>query len=157
MEQTHPTPVTIGLEQPPLKKLNVSSPLLEAGLSKDDIRQLAREFDLEVWDKPQSACLASRIPYNSEVTEEKLKQIEEAEAFLRSMGYRQLRVRHHGDLARIELPVEDMLKVINNGAGEKISKRFREIGFLFTTLNISGFKSGSMNIMLKGGESESTR
>ncbi|MGB5138365.1 MAG: ATP-dependent sacrificial sulfur transferase LarE, partial [Candidatus Zixiibacteriota bacterium] len=92
----------------------VRSPLLEAGLNKDEIRELARSFDLEVWDKPQSACLASRIPYGSHVTVEKLRQIEEAEKYLRSLGFRQLRVRHHDQLARIELPVEEMICIINN-------------------------------------------
>lgn len=128
----------------------VRSPLLEAGLNKDEIRELARSFDLEVWDKPQSACLASRIPYGSHVTVEKLRQIEEAEKYLRSLGFRQLRVRHHDQLARIELPVEEMICIINNGLREPIIAKFRELGFLFTTLDIGGFKSGSMNIMLKG-------
>jgi uncharacterized protein len=134
------------------KKADVRSPLLEAGLTKNEIRALARSFDLEIWDKPQSACLASRIPYNSEVTIEKLRQIEQAELFLKSLGFRELRVRHHGDLARIELPPDDMRKVIENGLGKQIIDRFREIGFLFTTIDIAGLKSGSMNIMLKGGK-----
>ncbi len=133
-------------------KAGVRSPLLEAGLTKDEIRELAKSFDLEIWDKPQSACLASRIPYNSEVTVEKLRQIEQAEIFLKSLGFRELRVRHHGNLARIELPPDDMRRVIENGLGRTIIDRFREIGFLFTTIDIAGLKSGSMNVMLKGGK-----
>jgi uncharacterized protein len=128
----------------------VRSPLLEVDLYKEEIRDLAREFGLPIWDKPQSACLASRIPYGSPVTIEKLRQIEAAEAFLKSLGFRQLRVRHHDQLARIELPVEEMTRIIDNGLREQISSRFRDLGFLFTTLDIAGFKSGSMNIMLKG-------
>lgn len=134
------------------KKAGVRSPLLEAGLTKDEIRELAKSFNLEIWDKPQSACLASRIPYNSEVTVEKLYQIEQAEVFLKSLGFRELRVRHHGNLARIELPPDDMRRVIENGLGKTIIDRFREIGFLFTTIDIAGLKSGSMNVMLKGGK-----
>jgi uncharacterized protein len=132
------------------KEKQVKSPLLEAGLTKEEIRQLARSFGLAVWDKPQSACLASRIPYGSQVTKDKLKQIEEAEEFLRSLGFRQLRVRHHDVVARIELPPEDMQKVLSNGIGDRIVERFREIGFFFTTIDLGGFKSGSMNVMLKG-------
>ena len=111
---------------------------------------MAKSFGLAVWDKPQSACLASRIPYGSQVTRDKLKQIEEAEEFLRSLGFRQLRVRHHDTVARIELPREDMQKVLSNGTGDRIVERFREIGFFFTTIDLGGFKSGSMNVMLKG-------
>lgn len=136
------------------RERRVRSPLLEAGLTKDEIRALAREFGLSVWDKPQSACLASRIPYGSAVTPEKLRQIDQAESFLRSLGFTQLRVRHHDQIARIELPVADMSRVINNGIREQINRRFREIGFLFVTLDVAGFQSGSMNAMLKGRSDE---
>lgn len=132
------------------KQHQVKSPLLEAGLTKEDIRMLAEKFDLSIWDKPQSACLASRIPYGSPVTAAKLKQIEAAEAYLKSLGFHQLRVRHHDQIARIELPLEDMQLIIGNSIRQKIVERFREIGFLFTTLDIAEFRSGSMNIMLKG-------
>jgi len=132
------------------KERNVKSPLLEAGLTKEEIRRLAKSFGLAIWDKPQSACLASRIPYGSQVTRDKLRQIEQAEEFLRSLGFRQLRVRHHDIVARIELPREDMQKVLSNGTGDRIVERFREIGFFFTTIDLGGFKSGSMNVMLKG-------
>jgi pyridinium-3,5-biscarboxylic acid mononucleotide sulfurtransferase len=143
----------IGDHRPGLKaaeEKKVKSPLLEAGLTKEEIRLLAKSFGLTVWDKPQSACLASRIPYGSQVTRDKLKQIEQAEEFLRSLGFRQLRVRHHGAVARIELPQEDMQRVLSNGTGDRIVERFREIGFFFTAIDLGGFKSGSMNVMLKG-------
>ncbi len=132
------------------RERKVKSPLLEAGLSKDEIRQLARHFGLVVWDKPQSACLASRIPYGSPVTRAKLRQIEEAEDFLHSLGFRQLRVRHHDAVARIELPQEEMRKVLDDGIGDQIVEKFQQIGFLFTTMDLGGFRSGSMNVMLKG-------
>lgn len=132
------------------REQGVKSPLMEAGLTKDDLRALAKECDLAIWDKPQSACLASRIPYGSRVTSAKLQQIEAAEAYLRSLGFRQLRVRHHDQIARIELPLEDMERVVRDGCREKIVGRLRELGFLFVTLDIAGFQSGSMNIMLKG-------
>ncbi len=136
------------------RERRVRSPLLEAGLTKDEIRALARDCGLAVWDKPQSACLASRIPYGSAVTPEKLRQIDQAESFLRSLGFTQLRVRHHDRIARIELPVADMSRVINNGIREQINRRFHEIGFLFVTLDVAGFQSGSMNAMLKGRSDE---
>lgn len=136
------------------RERRVRSPLLEVGLTKDEIRALARDCGLAVWDKPQSACLASRIPYGSAVTPEKLRRIDQAESFLRSLGFTQLRVRHHDQIARIELPVADMSRVINNGIREQINRRFRELGFLFVTLDVAGFQSGSMNAMLKGRSDE---
>lgn len=132
----------------------VRSPLLEAGLSKDEIRHLARVFGLEIWDKPASACLASRIPYGSQVTPEKLKQVEDAESYLRSLGFRQLRVRHHGELARIELEQDDMRMLVEYGLGSRIEDQFRKIGFTYTALDITGFRSGKMNRTLKGTDDE---
>lgn len=136
------------------RKAQVRSPLLEAELNKDEIRELAKERNLKIWDKPQSACLASRIPYNSEVTAAKLSQVEQAEAYLRQLGFRQLRVRHHDKLARIELPAADLRRLVENGLREQVAARFKEIGFLFTTLDLAGFQSGSMNVMLKGDSDE---
>jgi uncharacterized protein len=136
------------------REAGVESPLLEAGLGKPEIRELAREFGLVIWDKPQSACLASRIPYESEVTAEKLRQIEQAESYLKSLGFTQLRVRHHDKLARIELPPADMARLIENGLRDKIVERFRALGFWFTALDIGGFRSGSMNVMLKGEDND---
>ncbi|MFH2054954.1 MAG: ATP-dependent sacrificial sulfur transferase LarE [bacterium] len=136
------------------REAEVRSPLLEAELDKDQIRELAKDRNLKVWDKPQSACLASRIPYNSEVTSEKLSQVERAEAYLRTLGFTQLRVRHHDKLARIELPAADLSRLVANGLREQVAARFRELGFLFTTLDLAGFRSGSMNVMLKGEQDE---
>lgn len=147
----------IGDHRPGMKAAaenKVRSPLLEAGLDKEEIRALAKDFGLAVWDKPQSACLSSRIPYGSPVTVEKLQQIEAAEAYLKSLGFRQLRVRHHDQLARIELPVDEMIRIISNGIRDQIAVKFRDLGFLFTTIDLTGFKSGSMNIMLKGDTNE---
>ncbi len=137
------------------RERSVRSPLLAVGLTKDEIRALSQAAGLSIWDKPQSACLASRIPYGSPVTPEKLKQIEAAEDYLKSLGFRQLRVRHHGQVARIELAVEDMMRLIVDGRREEVTRKFREIGFLFTTLDLTGFSSGSMNLMLKGNTDES--
>lgn len=132
------------------REKKIKSPLLEVNLDKNEIRELAKQFGLSVWDKPQSPCLASRIPYGSPVTVEKLRQIEAAEAFLRNLGFREFRVRHHDQVARIELPVADMSRLINNGVREQIVAKFRELGFLFTALDIGGFQSGNLNTMLKG-------
>ena len=127
----------------------VRSPLIEAGLSKDEIRALSKERELPTWDKPAMACLSSRIPYGSPVTIESLDQIESAEAFLRSLGIRQLRVRHHGDIARIELDEGGMAVIMRPGRRESVVARFKELGFLYVTLDLAGFRSGSMNDVLK--------
>lgn len=127
------------------EKYEIRSPLFEAGLGKQEISELAKHFGLSIWDKPQSACLASRIPYGSPVTKEKLEQIELAEEFLRDLGFGQLRVRHHDKLARIELPREDIDNVLTDDLREKIYARFRELGFVWVTLDLAGFRSGSMN------------
>ncbi len=131
------------------EKFNVRSPLYEAGLAKADLRELASHFGLEVWDKPQMACLASRIPYGSPVTKEKLGQVEKAEEYLRSLGFKQLRVRHHDKLARIELPLDDIKKVYNQKLHDKIADEFRRLGFIWVTLDLAGFRSGSMNEAIK--------
>ena len=127
------------------EKYHVRSPLFEAGLGKADLRELASHFGLKVWDKPQMACLASRIPYGSPVTREKLEQVEKAEDYLHSLGFRQLRVRHHDRLARIELPLSDIKKIYNQELQHKIADEFRTLGFVWVTLDLAGFRSGSMN------------
>ena len=133
---------------------SVRSPLFEAGLRKSEIRELAKHFDLSIWDKPQMACLASRIPYGSPVTKEKLLQIEHAETYLRELGFTQLRVRHHDKLARIELTHDDLEKVMTNNIREKIMDRFRRLGFVWITVDLAGFRSGSMNEALDGSEKD---
>ncbi len=130
-------------------KFSIRSPLYEAGLHKQELRDLARYFGLSIWNKPQMACLSSRIPYGSPVTKEKLRQVEQAEEFMRSLGFPQMRVRHHDKLARIELPREDIAKIYENVYIDKITERFRELGFVWVTLDLAGFRSGSMNEALK--------
>jgi len=130
----------------------VRSPLIEAGLTKDEIRELSRERGLPTWDKPAMACLSSRIPYGSPVTIQVLSEVEEAEAFLRSLGLRQLRVRHHGDVARIELDESGMAILMSGGRRSAVVERFKQLGFLYVTLDLSGFRSGSMNDVLKTNE-----
>lgn len=127
----------------------VRSPLIEAGLTKDEIRELSKQRGLPTWDKPAMACLSSRIPYGSPVTIEALDQIEAAEAFLRSLGLRQLRVRHHGQVARIELDEGGMTILMNGGRRQSVVERFKELGFAYVTLDLAGFRSGSMNEVLK--------
>jgi uncharacterized protein len=123
----------------------VRSPLIEAGLTKDDIRALSKERSLPTWDKPSMACLSSRIPYGSPVTIEALDQIEAAEMFLRSLGIRQLRVRHHGSVARIELDESGMAVLMQSGRRSAVVERFKQLGFAYVTLDLAGFRSGSMN------------
>ena len=128
-----------------IRELDIKSPLLDAGLSKNDIRELSHELGLPTWDKPSFACLASRIPYGESITEEKLAMIEAAENALFDMGYRQLRVRTHGNLARIELLPEDMDRFMEEESREQVYKRLREIGFLYVSLDLAGYRTGSMN------------
>jgi uncharacterized protein len=127
----------------------VRSPLIEAGLSKQEIRELSRERGLPTWDKPAMACLASRIPYGSPVTVESLGQVEAAEAFLRSLGLRELRVRHHGQIARIELDEGGMAVLMRNGRRQAVNDYFKTLGFAYVTMDLAGFRSGSMNEVLK--------
>ncbi len=124
----------------------VRSPLIEAGMTKPMIRELSRERGLPTWDKPAMACLSSRIPYGTAVTVEALDQIGAAEAFLRALGLRQLRVRHHNDVARIEVEVEHLAAVIEKR--ERIVTRFKNLGYKYVTLDLAGFRSGSMNDVL---------
>ena len=126
----------------------VRSPLIEAGLTKDEIRTLSRERGLPTWDKPAMACLSSRIPYGTEVTIEALERVGAAEAFLRSLGVRQLRVRHHDEVARIEVEADGMAVLMADGTRERVVERLKEIGYRYVTLDLAGFRSGSMNEVL---------
>lgn len=121
----------------------VRSPLIEAGLTKAEIRELSKARGLPTWDKPAMACLSSRIPYGTPVTVEALDQLGAAEAFLRGLGMRQLRVRHHGDVARIEVELADIPVVVEHR--ERIVTRLRNLGYQYVTLDLAGFRSGSMN------------
>lgn len=127
----------------------VLAPLLDAGLSKAEIRALSQRAGLFTWDRPASACLSSRIPYGSPVTPEKLAQIERGEAILRELGFRQFRVRHHGELARIEIAGEEMERALQIEMARTLAARFREIGFLYVTLDLEGYRQGSLNAALK--------
>jgi uncharacterized protein len=127
----------------------VSAPLLEAGLTKADIRALAAEAGLRVWDKPASACLSSRIEYGRKVTREALEQVERGEDALRAMGFRQFRLRHHGDVARIEIAIEEMDRALSLEMFARMSAEIKACGFKYVALDVEGFRSGSMNLVLK--------
>ncbi|MHC4285846.1 MAG: ATP-dependent sacrificial sulfur transferase LarE [Planctomycetota bacterium] len=127
------------------KVLDVHCPLMEAQLTKDDIRQLSRDLNLPTADVPASPCLASRISYGLEVTEKRLKQIEEAEDFLRTIGLVEFRVRHHDKVARIEVNPQDIDKVTKEPNRSKIIEKLKSLGFKFVTVDLQGFRSGSLN------------
>lgn len=133
------------------EKWNIKSPLLEAGLTKPEIREIARAHNLSFWDKPQMACLSSRIPYGQEVTVEKLNQVAEAEKFLHALGFKQVRVRHHEKIARIEVEPEEWNRFSELELRSLIQQKLREIGFLYTTLDLVGYRTGSLNETLKKG------
>ena len=131
-----------------LTELGIKSPLLECGFTKSEIRELSKEIGLPSWNKPSAACLASRFVYGEEITAKKLQMVENAEDFLSELGFWQKRVRIHGDnLARIEVMPEDFEKILNQK--EKINNYFRSLGFKYVTLDIQGFRSGSMNEVIK--------
>ena len=131
---------------------NVAAPLLQAGLTKADIRALAREAGLRVCDKPASACLSSRIEYGREVTREALAVVEAGEDAIRALGFRQFRVRHHGDIVRIEIAREEMDKALSPAVAGQFAAIFKALGFKFVTLDLEGFRSGSMNALLPAAE-----
>lgn len=132
-----------------LAELGVSSPLREAGLSKADIRTLSAEMGLFTADKPSYACLASRIPYGEVITKEKLARVEAAEAFLQNLGFAQLRVRSHGDIARIEVLQAQLPLLMVPHTREQISTELKKLGFTYVCADLSGFKSGSLNAELE--------
>ena len=127
------------------EKLAVRSPLIEAGLSKKEIRMLSKDRGLPTWDLPASACLSSRIPYGSPVTEKKLRMIEDGEAVLRALGFRQSRVRHHDEIARIEIAPDELEKALCLDMFQALADRFKAIGFRFVTLDVEGYRSGRLN------------
>ena len=130
------------------RERGVRAPLLEAGLDKADIRAAAQQLGVPNWDKPAMACLSSRVPYGTAIDAGVLEQIWRGESFLRGLGFRQLRVRHHGDIARIEVPLDDLPRVVAPETREAIQTHFKSIGYLYVTLDLAGFKSGSMNAKL---------
>lgn len=133
------------------RERGVRAPLVEAGLGKAEIRQLSRAFGLPTWDKPAMACLSSRFPYGTRITPEKLRQVDRAEAFVRSLGFRNFRVRHHGELARLEVDRAEMGRLWEDGRAEAIARRLRELGFRYVTVDLQGFRSGSLNEALRAG------
>lgn len=136
------------------QEMGIHSPLAEAGLSKEEVRKLAQRYALPNWNKPSFACLASRIPYGVKITAEKLEKIEKGEDFLKKEGFSTVRIRDHGEIARIELGEEEISKILSPSRREKITKKLRELGYLYITIDLEGYKSGSLNKMLtlKGGE-----
>ena len=126
-------------------ELAVRSPLIEAGFTKDDIREASKALGLRTWSKPSYACLASRFPYGEAITPEKLERVDRAEAFLRDLGLSQLRVRHQGTTARIEVPPQDIPRLVQPGTRQRTVARFKELGFVYVALDLQGYRTGSMN------------
>jgi uncharacterized protein len=127
------------------KEKGVRSPLVEAEITKEDLRILSRNMGLETWDKPSAACLASRFPYGERITPEKLTRVEKAENILRDLGFIQLRVRSHGDLARIEVDADSIQQITEPEARKEILDSFKSLGFTYITVDIRGYRTGSMN------------
>lgn len=130
------------------QEMGVRSPLVELGIGKASVREALRALELPVWDKPSSPCLSSRVPYGEPITREKLEQVAAAEAGLRELGFRELRVRHHGNVARVELPPAELPRAVTGSLAEEIVKRVRAAGFAFVALDLEGLRSGSLNRLL---------
>ena len=129
-------------------ELGVRSPLREAGMTKKSIRELSRRMGLPTWDKPAFACLASRIPYGIRIEPSVLSRLDEAEQFLKGLGFRQVRVRHHGDVARIEVDPDQIGRLASPEIREQVAQTFRALGYLYTALDLEGYRTGSMNAVL---------
>ena len=130
------------------KEFGVVSPLIEAGFKKDDIRLLLRSWGLDFWNKPSNPCLASRIPYGNAISKEKLGTVESGEAFLVENGFSGVRVRHHGSIARIEVPPSEIERIVGEENRKKIIEHFKKLGFLWVTVDLEGYRTGSLNEML---------
>lgn len=135
-----------------LRELGIISPLREADMSKDDIRLLSKEMNLPTWDKQPFACLASRFPYGQEITKEKLNMVDRAEQHLMDLGFRQVRVRHHGDVARIEVSTYERSRFYNEELMDQVHDRLKEIGFKYIALDLKGYRTGSMNEVIDTGK-----
>jgi uncharacterized protein len=130
------------------RELQIRSPLIEAELNKAEIRELSHLQGLPTWDQPASACLSSRIPYGSPVTAEKLRMIDQGEELMRAFGFSQTRVRHHGEIARIEIAREEMPKALTLEIFERLSREFKRIGFRFVAIDVDGYRTGALNEVL---------
>jgi len=131
------------------KELSARAPLEEAGFSKEDIRQLSKKMKLPTWNKPSMACLASRFPYGEKITEDKLSKVEQAENYINSLGFNNLRVRAYGNTARIEVDIKDIKKIVMDKNRNRIIKKLKQLGFVYLTLDMEGYRTGSMNEVLK--------
>ncbi|HEY8889170.1 MAG TPA: ATP-dependent sacrificial sulfur transferase LarE [Clostridium sp.] len=138
-------------------ELKVISPLKDAGLTKDNIRELSKKLGLPTWNKPAFACLSSRFPYGNEITVEKLSMVERAEQFLMDLGFRQIRVRHHGDIARVEVNAEERNKFFDIELMDKVANELKSFGFKYVTLDLLGYRTGSMNEVLSEKEKNSAK
>ncbi len=146
MEGTHADDLTVHRPgRKALHELGIISPLAEAGLTKEAIRTLSREAGLPTWEKPSNSCLLTRFPYGHRITENNLTRVEKAETFLRGRGYSRLRVRNHGALARLEIPIVEMGKILQPGEREKITEGLKSLGYHFVTLDLVGLRSGSFD------------
>jgi len=132
------------------RELGIRSPLQEAGLMKTEIRAVSKEMGLPTWDKPSYACLASRFPYGQRITPQELQQVDAAEAALRDLGFKQVRVRHHGAVARIEVAPEEMERLLDPALREHIDGRLRDLGYTYVAADLRGYRTGSMNEPLRG-------
>ena len=132
-----------------IAELNIKSPLRSAGFTKEDIRALSRQFGLPTWNKQSFACLASRFVYGETITREKLGMVDKAEQLLIDLGFRQVRVRIHGTMARIEIMPDEFEKLISKDIRDQITKSFKEFGFTYVTMDLTGYRTGSMNEVLK--------
>lgn len=130
------------------QELEVRSPLIEANLGKSEIRELSWRHGLPTWDQPASACLSSRLPYGTPVTEEKLRMIDQGEEILRAFGFRQCRVRHHGDLVRIEIARDELPRALSMDTFDRLAAAFRKLGFKYVTLDVEGYRAGALNEVL---------
>jgi uncharacterized protein len=128
-----------------LEESGVTSPLLEAGFTKNDVRALSKKLGLPSWDKPANPCLASRIPYGTPITEETLDKVRQGEAFIRKLGFPVVRLRHHGELARIEVPAQDLTRILKPATGRKLAARLRSLGYIWVAVDIEGYRMGSLN------------
>jgi len=137
------------------REMGVRAPMIEAELWKSEIRELSKTLGLPTWDKPSFACLSSRFQYGDPITAEKLRQVDAAEEFVRSLGFRQFRVRHHDRLARLEIAREEMALLWQDGRHEAIVKRLRELGYIYVALDLAGFQSGSANLIASLGRKTS--